>query len=474
MTMNAPTRINDHTDGLLLSAPPARDAAQEIYAAIRDLPIISPHGHVPIAWLADNKPFPNPTALLITPDHYVTRLLHANGAELADLGVGRNDFTEEESRRAFRTLAQHWPEYLGTPVRLWLEKELSDIFGIGQTLSERNADALYDTIDEKLHQPDFRPRALFERFHIEVLTTTDDPCSDLSGHEELASDSSFVGRVVPTFRPDKYLEPVRSNWPELTRMLGQAANVDTGSYDGFCEAMCSRRRYFKEHGAISSDHSHRDLGSQRLSRADATRIYAACLSRQASDSEMTALRRHLFNDQARMAQDDGLVMTVHPSIVRNHDLPGFQRYGVDIGADIPLRADFVEPLRPLLNEYGNNADFHFVAFTTDETSYSREIAPLAGYYRSFYIGDPWWFIDAPDAMLRFREAVTETAGFSRQAGFVDDTRAFCSIPARHDISRRTIAVYLGRLVAQGRLDLADAQWAAHTLVQTNPRKVFKL
>lgn len=465
--------LSDRCESRLLPPPPVREVALQIYATVEGLPIISPHGHVPVEWLTENERFPDPTALLITPDHYVTRLLHANGVELTDLGVGR-ELSEEESRRAFRILALHWREYVGTPVRLWMENEFATLFGIDEPLSAVNCDELYDTIDDKLAQPDYRPRALYERFDLEILSTTDDPCSDLAGHAKLAADPDFSGRVVPTFRPDKYLEPAGSNWPELVRALGEAANVDTGDYDGFYEAMSVRRRYFKEHGAFASDHSHRDLGSTRLSHAEATRIYASCLERRASETEATALRCHLFNDQARMAQDDGLVMTVHPAISRNHDLPGLGRYGADIGADIPLRADFVEPLRPLLNEYGNNADFHFVAFTTDETVYSRELAPLAGYYRSFYIGDPWWFIDAPDAMQRFREAITETAGFSRQAGFVDDTRAFCSIPARHDVSRRGIASYLAQLVVEGRLGLEDAQWAARTLVQTNPRKVFKL
>lgn len=472
--MSTTRALSQPSTQLFPGDPAQRDVALRVYEGVRDLPIISPHGHVPVAWLADDQPFADPTSLLITPDHYVTRILHANGVELSVLGVGRSDFTPAESRRAFHILAAHWREYLGTPVRLWLEKELTDIFDVDQVLSPDTADAIYDRIAEKLAQPGFRPRALYERFHLEVLTTTDDPVDDLAGHAKLAADPTFHGRVIPTFRPDKYLEPGRPDWPALTRALGRAADVDTGDYGGFYEAMRVRRLYFKQHGAVSSDHSHRDLGSARLSPAEATRIYAAAQRGEATEAETTALRRHLFNDQARLAQDDGLVMTVHPSIARNHDLPGFQRYGADIGGDIPLPVTFVEPLRPLLNEYGDNPDFHFVAFTTDETVYSRELAPLAGYYRSFYIGDPWWFIDAPDAMLRFREAVTETAGFSRQAGFVDDTRAFCSIPARHDVSRRTIASYLARLVVEGRLTEDDAHWAARTLVQANPRKVFKL
>lgn len=448
--------------------------ATDIYEGIRDLPVISPHGHVPVEWFVDDAPFRDPTDLLITPDHYINRILHANGVDLADLGVGRDDFSPEAARNAFHLLAEHWSDFLGTAIRLWLDAELSGLFGVTKRLSPQAADEIYDTIADALATPAFRPRALLDRFNVEVLTTTDDPADDLSGHRKLAEDPTFTGRVLPPFRPDIYLEPTRPDWPSLVEKLGSAADIDTGDYAGFVEAMADRRRYFKDHGAVSSDHSHADLGSQRLPDAEATRIYAAALAGTATDAEATALRRHLFNDQARLAQDDGLVMTVHPSIARDHDLPGMQRYGANIGADIPIPASFTEPLRPLLNEYGNNPGFHFVAFTVDETMYSREIAPLAGYYRSFYIGDPWWFIDSPDAIGRFRRSVTEIAGFSRQAGFVDDTRALCSIPARHDMSRRTIAAFLGDLVDVGRLTGDDAAQAARDLVQTNPRKVFKL
>lgn len=454
----------------LLPEGPARD----IFKAVKDLPIISPHGHVPVEWLADDMAFRDATSLLITPDHYITRLLHANGAEMADLGVGRTDFTPEESRAAFRFLGAHWAGFLGTPMRWWMEQELTGIFGIATPLSADTADDVYDGVTEALQTPQFRPRALLSRFNVEILTTTEDPTADLSGHEKLAADPSFTQKVVPTFRPDPYLEAGRPGWPALVARLGASAGVDAASPEGFHEAMRLRRAYFKAHGAIASDHSHRDLGSARLPDAALHRVFAAALAGRATAGEADALRRHLFNDQARLAQDDGLVMTVHPSIARNHDGPAFQRYGADIGADMPLPAHFVEPLQPLLNAYGNNPGFHFVAYTTDETSYSREIAPLAGYYRCFYIGDPWWFIDAPDAILRFRQAVTESAGFSRQAGFVDDTRALCSIPARHDMSRRTIASYLGGLVTDGRLGMDDAVPAARSLVQTNPRKVFKL
>lgn len=454
----------------LLMRGPARD----IFQAVKDLPIISPHGHVPVEWLADDMSFRDATSLLVTPDHYITRLLHANGAELSDLGVARTDFTPEESRAAFRFLGTHWSDFLGTPMRSWMEQELAGIFGISTVLNAETADDIYDIVTDALRTPDFRPRALLARFNVEILTTTEDPTSDLSRHEKLARDPTFTQRVVPTFRPDAYLEAGRPGWPALVLKLSESAGVDACSPEGFSDAMRMRRTYFKAHGAIASDHSHRDLGSSRLSQPELHRIFAAAMTGGATAGEADALRRHLFNDQARMAQDDGLVMTVHPSIARNHDRPGFELYGADIGSDIPIGTSFVEPLQPLLNAYGNNSAFHFVAYTTDETVYSREIAPMAGYYRCFYIGDPWWFIDAPDAIGRFRRAVTESAGFSRQAGFVDDTRALCSIPARHDMSRRTIAVHLGNLVTEGRLSSDDAVLVARALVQTNPRKVFKL
>lgn len=167
-------------------------------------------------------------------------------------------------------------------------------------------------------------------------------------------------------------------------------------------------------------------------------------------------------------------MTIHPGVRRNHHTDTFASYGPDVGCDIPIAVEYTDSLRPLLDAYGTHPNLHLVLFTIDETVYSRELAPLAGFYPSVYVGVPWWFIDAPEAIRRFRSAVTETAGFSRTSGFIDDTRAFCSIPARHDMSRRLDAGYLSELVTEHRLPEDEAYEAIHDLVVTNPRSVFKL
>lgn len=463
-----------HPDRLLPADPRMRDIARELYDGVRDLPIISPHGHVPPTWLSENIPFRDPTSLLITPDHYVTRLLHANGIVLADLGVGRDELDEGDARRAFRILCEHWPVFRGTPVRYWLIDELVDTFTVTVRPSAATADQIYDTIASCLSDPGFAPRALFDQFKISFLATTDDPCDDLAPQAALAADPSFTGRVAPTFRPDKYLEGGRADWNELVDRLADVAGVETSTLAGFTQAMENRRRYFVEHGAVSSDHAHLDPGTAVLSDAEADRIFTAARQGQASEGECTALRRHLLCDQARMACEDGLVMTIHPAVARNHHQASFEQFGPDIGCDIPIPVEWTENLRPLLNRYGTHPNFHLVLFTIDETVYSRELAPLAGFYPSVYVGVPWWFIDAPEAIQRFRSAVTETAGFGRTSGMIDDTRAFCSIPARHDMSRRLDAGYLARLVAEHRLEEDEAHETIRDLVVSQPAKVFKL
>jgi glucuronate isomerase len=424
--------------------------------------------------LLDDEPFRDPATLLVTPDHYVTRLLHASGVPLERLGVGQGELTEAEARDVWRTLCSHWHVYRGTPVRYWLEAELAEIFGVTLRPSEETANQIYDEIAACLTRDEFRPRALFERFRIEFMATTDDPCDDLAAHAALAADATFPHRVVPTFRPDKYIEPARADWRTLVGRLAEVSGVDTGDYSGYVLALEARRRYFVEHGATSADHSHEDVGTEQLERSDAERIYAAAVKGNVSHAEAAAFRRHMLSEMARMSCDDGLVMTIHPSVRRNHHGPTFERFGADVGADIPLRAEFTDGLRPLLERFGTHPGFHLVLFTLDETVFSRELAPLAGFYPSVYVGAPWWFLDAPEAVRRFRSAATESAGFSRTSGFIDDTRAFCSIPARHDMSRRLDCGYLAGLVAEHRLDEDEALETAVDLVASQPRRVFKL
>jgi len=463
-----------HPDRLLPPNPGERAIARRLYEVVRDLPVISPHGHVNPRLLLDDEPFSDPATLFVTPDHYVTRLLHADGVPLNALGVGQGPLSEDASRQVWRRLLERWYLFRGTPVRFWLESELAEIFHVTAPPSAETADAIYDHVAERLAQPDYRPRALYERFRIEVLATTDDPCDDLSAHAALAADSTWSGRVVPAFRPDRYLEPAQPGWVDAVKRLGEVADIDTGEYTGYVRALEERRRHFIAHGAVSADHSHTDVRTDPLDATTAADIYSTALVGKATPEEAVAFRRHMLLEMARMSSEDGLVMTLHPGVRRNHHTPTFERYGPDTGHDIPIRVEFTDALRPLLERFGTHPGFHLVVFTVDEMVFSRELAPLAGFYPSVYLGVPWWFLDAPDAMRRFRAAVTETAGFSRTSGFVDDTRAFCSIPARHDLSRRVDAGVLARLVSEHRLGEDEATETAIDLVSGQPKAVFKL
>jgi glucuronate isomerase len=473
MTTAAPA-LRLHPDRLLPPEPGVRAIARRLYEVVRDLPILSPHGHVDPRLLLDDEPFADPASLLVTPDHYVTRLLHASGVPLDALGVGRGLLAEAEAREVWRLLCSHWDVYRGTPVRYWLEAELAEIFEVSVRPSAQTADAIYDQVADRLTKDGYRPRALYDRFRIQVLATTDDPCDDLSAHAALAADATWSGRVIPTFRPDRYLEPGQPGWRDAVNRLAEVADLDTGDYAGFVRALEARRRYFVAHGAISADHSHVDVRTDPLEPAEADRIYRAALATEVTEAEAVAFRRHMLCEMARMSCDDGLVMTLHPGVRRGHHGPTAAAFGPDTGHDIPLQVEFTDALRPLLERYGTYPNLHLVVFTLDETVFSRELAPLAGFYPSVYVGVPWWFLDAPDATRRFRAAVTETVGFSRTSGFVDDTRAFCSIPARHDMSRRIDAGWLAQLVAEHRLDEDEATETALDLVTGRPQEVFRL
>jgi len=463
-----------HPDRLLPTEPGVRDVARRLYAAVQDLPIVSPHGHIDPRILLDDTPFADPASLFIQPDHYVTRLLHAGGAPLDRLGVGEGPMPEARARAAWRLLCTNWRLLRGTPVRYWFDSELAEIFGVRQRPSEENADLLYDEIAARLAGAEHRPRALLRRFRIDVLATTDDPADDLEAHTRLNADPDFATRIVPTFRPDRYLEPAQPGWPDAVKRLGAAAETDTGDYTGYLAALEERRRYFVAHGAVSADHSHADAVTAPLERAEAERVYRSALAGQATEAEGTAFRRHMMLEMARMSCADGLVMTLHPGIRRNHHPDTLARFGADAGADIPRAVEFTEALRPLLGRYGAHPGFHLVLFTVDPDVFAREIAPLAGFYPSVYAGAPWWFLDSPALIRRYQESVTEIAGFGRLSGFIDDTRAFCSIPARHDMSRRLDAGFLAGLVAEHRLDEDEALDTITTLVADQPRRVFKL
>lgn len=462
------TALHVHPDRLLPADPQTRDIARRLLTEVESLPLVSPHGHVDPAIIADDTPFPDPAALFVTPDHYVTRMLHADGIPLQQLGVG-DEPDALPAREIWRALCTRWHLFRGTPSRYWLEHELVDLFGVTEAPSAESADAIFDQVSDCLAQPDFRPRALYKRFGIEVLATTDDPASDLAHHQLLVADESWDGRVVPTFRPDAYLDPGRPDWADQIARLG-----DPSSYQAYIDALEGRRAYFVANGATATDHGHFDAGTAPLAVADADRIFAAARKGAATAAECTAFRQHMLGEMARMSCDDGLVMQLHPGVLRNHHTATYERFGPDTGHDIPVATELSQSLRPLLERFGTHPNFWLVLFTVDEDIFSREIAPLAGFYPSVYVGAPWWFLDTPDAMRRFREAVTDTAGFYRTAGFVDDTRAFCSIPTRHDAARRIDVGFLARLVVEHRVCEEEAAETARDLAYALPKKVFRL
>ena len=464
--------IAANPDRLLPADPGTRSIARDLLQRVQDLRIISPHGHVDAAVIENNTPFPDPAALLVSPDHYVTRLIHANGIPLDKLRAG--GATTPESRDIWRTFVEAWPLFEGTASGYWLRTQFDSVFKLGADLGEMSADASYDAIAAKLVEPGFRPRQLFKDFNIEVLATTDDPLDNLASHKAIAEDPTFDGRVLPTFRPDAYLNIAHPTWSANVDRLIDAAGDGATGYAAYITALENRRRYFVEHGAVSADHGVATPATLKLDRAEAERIFELARAGKATAEDRNTFEAHMMYQMGRMSVEDGLVMTIHPGSFRNHHTPTFEAFGADTGHDIPFAVNYTEGVRALLQDFGTAKDFHLVLFTMDETVFSRELAPLAGFYPSVYLGAPWWFLDAPDAMLRFRSAVTETTGFSRSSGFIDDTRAFCSIPARHDASRRIEAAFLARLVAEHRVSEERAHELIVDIVDSSPRRVFKL
>jgi glucuronate isomerase len=471
---SAPLTLDE--DRLLPADPVQRGIARELYQQVRALPLVSPHGHVDAAVLADDRPFPDPAELLVSPDHYVTRMLHSQGIPLEALGVRRRDGRpgERDGRAIWRLLCAHWHLYRGTPSRLWLEHELVELFDVRLRLSAETADEIYDALSARLASPEFRPRALYRRFGLEVLATTDSPLSTLEHHRRLRDDPTWHGRVLPTFRPDALVEIGSPGWAGRIEQLGALTTADPTSYPGFLAALEERRAAFRELGATASDHGHLTADTAPLSAGEAGRVFDRALAGTADEADAAAFRAHMLGEFARMSCDDGLVMQVHPGVHRDYDTRIHDAFGPDVGFDIPTATGYAAPLRPLLDRYGSHPNLTLVLFTVDETAFSREIAPLAGVYPSVRIGAPWWFLDAPLAMRRFREATLETAGLYNTAGFVDDTRAFCSIPARHDVARRVDCGFLASLVARGLLAEDEAVQTAVDLTYTLPKQVFRV
>ncbi|TDB80040.1 glucuronate isomerase [Micromonospora sp. KC721] len=465
-------------DVLLPADPGVRRLARALYALAGPQPIISPHGHVDPAILAEDRPFPDPARLLIVPDHYLTRMLLSQGVPPAKLGVPTVDGSpvETDGRSIWRRFAAHWHLFRGTPSRLWLERTFTSVFGVTTPLSPATADTVYDELAARLAEPEFRPRALFTRFGIEVLATTESPLDDLGQHARLAADGwgGPGGRVITTFRPDNVVDMEFDGWRNNVDRLGEIAGEDTGTYAGYLAALRARRAAFIAAGATSSDHGHPTARTLVLDPAQAAALYDKGLRGAADAADAEAFRAHMLVEFARMSLDDGLVLQLHPGAVRNHNRWLYARHGRDVGGDVPQATEYVHALAPLLDAHGNDPRLRVVVYTLDEYTFSRELAPLAGGYAALYLGAPWWFLDSPEVLRRFREAVTESAGFYNTAGFVDDTRAFCSIPVRHDVARRVDAGFLARLVAEHRLTEHEAAETIVDLAYRLPKKVFKL
>ncbi|MEM9637239.1 MAG: glucuronate isomerase [Pseudomonadota bacterium] len=444
--------------------------AGTLYAGIRDLPIVSPHGHCEPAWFAEDAPFPDPAALLVVPDHYVFRMLYSQGVPLEALGVpepGR----EADPRAVFRLFARHWHLFLGTPSRFWISYVLTQTLGIDTPLSAETADAVYDQIAERLAEPAFRPRALFDRFGIEVLATTDSALDDLAHHRTVAQ-SGWGGRVIPTFRPDAVLDPGHEGFLSNVDALGRVTGEDVGSFSGYLSALRARRAFFKARGATATDHAIEVIETHWLDDPEA--LYQRLRQGGATGAEGRAFYGHMLIEMAQMSVADGLVMQLHGGSRRNTNADVFQRFGRDKGADIPIAVDWVRGLEPLLNRVGNTPGFRLILFTLDETTYARELAPMAGHWPCLKIGPPWWFHDSAAGIARYFDQVVETAGYWNLAGFNDDTRAFLSIPARHDLWRRGVALHLSEQVARGVFDRADADELAPLLAVDLARDAYGL
>ncbi|MGX7896997.1 glucuronate isomerase [Tsuneonella sp. HG222] len=464
-----------HPDRLFPTDAAVRGIARELYGSVAGLPIISPHGHTDPAWFATNEPFGNAAELLLMPDHYLFRMLYSQGIRLERLGLYPSDYAgpRVDPREAWRLFASNYHLFRGTPSRLWLDWVFAEVFGLADLLCEATSDAYFDTITEALAREEFRPRALFDRFNIEVIATTESPTDDLRHHAAIRA-SDWSGRVVTAYRPDPVIDPEFEGFHDNLARLSDMTGQECFSYEGYLAAHRQRRAFFAEMGATSTDHGHPTANTADLSRQEAQQLFAAVTKSEPDPRQCELFRAHMLTVMAGMSVEDGLVMQIHPGSFRNHNSELYERFGRDKGADIPMRTDFVTALRPLLGRYGNDPRFSLIVFTLDETTYARELAPLAGHYPALKLGPAWWFHDSPEGMRRFRAQVTETAGFYNTVGFNDDTRAFLSIPARHDVARRIDCGFLAQLVAEHRIQDWEAAELAADLSYNLAKAAYKL
>ncbi len=464
-----------HEDRLFPADPDTRAIARRLYGEVRDLPLVCPHGHTDPAWFAGNEAFSDPSQLLIVPDHYVLRMLISQGVRPEELGIPSLDGSSgnKDGRAIWRIFAENYYLFRSTPTRMWLDHTFKNLFGIERQLSGKTADIFYDRISDCLVQDAFRPRALYERFNIEVIATTDSPNDTLASHITIR-DSGWKGRVIPAYRPDAVIDPDFEGFTDNISRLGELTGEDTHSWTGYLAAHRNRRAYFAELGATSTDHGHPTARTANLPQSGAADLFSKVLQKRSNAGENELFRAQMLTEMAAMSTEDGLVMQLHPGSHRNHSDEIHRKFGRDKGFDIPGPTDYVSALKPLLDRFGTDPQLTLVLFTLDETTYSRELAPLAGAYPCIRLGPAWWFFDSPDGMIRYRERVTETAGYYNTAGFNDDTRAFPSIPARHDVARRIDCSFLAKQVAEHRLDEDEGCELAVDLAYRLARKTYRL
>lgn len=472
--MTSATRWNLDPDRCFSPQPAVRARARALYEGVADLPLVCPHGHVPPQLLSDpDARLGNPAELFIIPDHYIFRMLYSRGVPLEDLGIRPKDGTrvETDGRTIWRRFAEHFHLFRGTPTGLWLKDELVGLFGVEEKLDGDSADRIYDHLEHRLAQDAYRPRALFERFNIETLCTTDAATDTLEPHRSLRAEGF---PIRPTFRPDRLFAIAAPAWRDQLTSLEARTGSSIERVDAFVAAIEQRRAFFKEHGATATDHATLHPYADLLESDALDAIFSQALRGEATEEDAARFNGHMLVEMARMSREDGLTMQLHVGSLRNHNRPVYERFGIDMGADIPIATDWTRGLRPLLNRHGNDPEFTLILFTLDESTYARELAPLAGHYPALWLGAPWWYFDSVLAMERYLDAVVETAGMYNLAGFNDDTRAFASIPTRHDVWRRTSCNWLAGKVERGLVDVNDAPAMARWLAYDAPREAYGL
>jgi glucuronate isomerase len=474
MTSTSRRPLQLEPDRLFPADPSTRGVARALYREIADLPIVSPHGHTDAGWFASNEPWSDATSLLLAPDHYIFRLLYSHGIPLDALHIpGRHGTADTDPRAAWQLFAAHYYLFRGTPSRLWLDHVFADVFGLDVALDAATADHYFDVIGERLASDAFRPRALFDRFRIELLATTEGPQDDLAGHHAIRA-SAWGGRIITTYRPDSVINVEHEIFGTAMERFAALTGENVESWTGYLAAHRKRRADFRAAGATATDHGHPTAATADLSQRECESLFGRIVGGSWTSADAELFRAQMLTEMARMSLDDGMVMQIHPGAFRNHNSSLFASHGPDKGADIPMRTDYVHALKPLLDRFGTRSDLTIILFTLDESNYARELAPLAGHYPCLKLGPAWWFHDSPEGMRRFREMTTETAGFYNTVGFNDDTRAFLSIPARHDLARRVDCAFLARLVVEHRLADWEAAELARELTNGLVRRAYRL